>query len=553
MARTLLLILALSLSLSSHAQGNEESAEYGAETLYNLLVAELAGQQQQFDIALGNYLLEAHRTQDAGVAARATQIAQYIGAEQAALDAATLWSRLDPQSAQAQQAMSIEQLRAEHLADAMLALKKALELDPGLQVQYLTAYTSSLNKNSRSQLLERLSTLHNSHPDNPSISLTRAILLQQQQDLNAADTELNALLKKHLKYYPAWMLKARLLTAQNKDDAALDTVKRALKHFPKDKALGVLKARLQVKVKDIKGARKTFAQLSEQFPDDGAIRLPLALTLLELGEYSESREQFQILLEQGDLPNEAHFYLARLDLHDGQYDTALEHFLAMDGGRDYLSAQAQIVQLYVKKEAYGQAIAHLQKQRELDSDNRQTYYLMEVELLNRQKRYDDAADLLNEALSDYQDNVDLRYSRAMVAEKLGNYPQLEQDLTFIINAEPENATALNALGYTLADRAQRLEEALKLIQRARELAPEDPAILDSLGWVYFRLGKLQEALNNLRQAYNLMPDPEIAAHLGEVLWQQGMFKEARNIWEEALSKQPNNLIIKRTMERLIKP
>lgn len=553
MARTLLLILALSLSLGSHAQGDEESAEYGAETLYNLLVAELAGQQQQFDIALGNYLLEAHRTQDAGVAARATQIAQYIGAEQAALDAAILWSRLDPQSALAQQAMSIEQLRAEHLADAMLALKKALELDPGLQVQYLTAYTSSLNKNSRSQLLERLSTLQNSHPDNPSISLTRAILLQQQQDLNAADTELNALLKKHVKYYPAWMLKARLLTAQNKDDAALDTVKNALKHFSKDKALGVLKARLQVKVKDIKGARKTFAQLSAQFPDDGAIRLPLALTLLELGEYPESREQFQILLEQGELPNEAHFYLARLDLHDGQYDAALEHFLAMDGGRDYLSAQAQIVQLYVKKEAYGQAIAHLQKQRELDSDNRQTYYLMEVELLNRQKRYDDAADLLNEALSDYQDNVDLRYSRAMVAEKLGNYPQLEQDLTFIINAEPENATALNALGYTLADRAQRLEEALKLIQRARELAPEDPAILDSLGWVYFRLGKLQEALNNLRQAYNLMPDPEIAAHLGEVLWQQGMFKEARSIWDEALHKQPNNLIIKRTMERLIKP
>ena len=207
----------------------------------------------------------------------------------------------------------------------------------------------------------------------------------------------------------------------------------------------------------------------------------------------------------------------------------------------------------MRKDGIDDAIDHLHKERELDSDNRQTYYLMEVELLNRQKRYDAAASLLNEALGDYQDNVDLRYSRAMVSEKLGNYPQLEQDLSFIISVEPENATALNALGYTLADRAQRLEEALKLIQRARELSPEDPAILDSLGWVYFRLGKLQEALNNLRQAYALMQDPEIAAHLGEVLWQQGLFKEARKVWDDALEKQPGNLVIKRTMDRLIKP
>lgn len=553
MARILLVILALSLSISARAQDNDDSATFGSETLYNLLVAEFAGQQQQFDIALGNYLLEAHRTQDAGIAARATQIAQYIGAEQAALDAATLWSRLDPQSALAQQALCIEQLRAEHLTEAMLALKEALRLDPNMTVQFITAYTSTLNKNTRGQLIERLAVLQGNLPQNPSISLAHAILLQQQQDLVAADAELNQLLKKHGKYYPAWMLKARLLTARNQDEEALSTVKKALKLFRNDKALGVLGARLQVKLKDIKGARSSFASLVENYPDDGAIRLPLALTLLELGEYDDSREQFEILLEQGELPNEANYYLGRLDLHDAKFDDALQHFLAMDGGRDYLAAQAQIVQLYVRKDGIDDAIDHMHKQRELDSDNRQTYYLMEVELLNRQKRYDAAASLLNEALGDYQDNVDLRYSRAMVSEKLGNYPQLEQDLSFIISVEPENATALNALGYTLADRAQRLEEALKLIQRARELSPEDPAILDSLGWVYFRLGKLQEALNNLRQAYALMQDPEIAAHLGEVLWQQGLFKEARKVWDDALEKQPGNLVIKRTMDRLIKP
>ena len=124
------------------------------------------------------------------------------------------------------------------------------------------------------------------------------------------------------------------------------------------------------------------------------------------------------------------------------------------------------------------------------------------------------------------------------------------DLAFIIDKNPKNATALNALGYTLADRTKRLDEALKLIQQARAIAPSDPAIMDSLGWVYFRLGRMQESLELLKKAYVDFPDAEVAAHLGEVLWVMGLHKEAREIWNQGIKKQPKSQILLDTLSRL---
>jgi len=223
----------------------------------------------------------------------------------------------------------------------------------------------------------------------------------------------------------------------------------------------------------------------------------------------------------------------------------------MQGGREYLAAQSSIMQIYVHNEQYEQAIAHVRSQRSIDPDNRQAYFLMEVELLNRTQQFDQSLQVLNQALNDYADNTDLRYSRAMVSEKLGDFSQLEADLTYIIDRDPDNATALNALGYTLADRTPRLEEALALIIKAKDLKPQDPAIIDSLGWVYYRMGRLDEALPLLRQAFQLFPDPEVAAHLGEVLWHLGQQTEAKVVWQQGLEQRPSSDVIKATMDRLI--
>ncbi|MNV76908.1 bacteriophage N4 receptor, outer membrane subunit [compost metagenome] len=138
----------------------------------------------------------------------------------------------------------------------------------------------------------------------------------------------------------------------------------------------------------------------------------------------------------------------------------------------------------------------------------------------------------------------------MLAEKRNDLAQLEKDLRFIIEREPENAMALNALGYTLADRTTRYDEAKQLVEQAHKLNPEDPAILDSLGWVNYRMGNLDEAERLLRQALQEFPDHEVAAHLGEVLWARGKQAEARKVWADALQKQPDSAILRDTLQRL---
>jgi len=222
----------------------------------------------------------------------------------------------------------------------------------------------------------------------------------------------------------------------------------------------------------------------------------------------------------------------------------------MKGGREYLAAQGAIINIHMKQGNHSQALNHVRQQRTIDNENQQAYFLMEVDILNRSGEYDASLKVLNAALKAYQDSTDLRYSRAMVAEKLGNLDQLEKDLNHIISLEPDNATALNALGYTLADRTSRLDEALVLIEKALQLAPKDPAILDSLGWVYFRMGKLKQALTLLEQAFALFPDAEVAAHLGEVLWALEDRAQAKAIWSKALNKTPDSDILKDTLLRL---
>jgi tetratricopeptide (TPR) repeat protein len=176
-------------------------------------------------------------------------------------------------------------------------------------------------------------------------------------------------------------------------------------------------------------------------------------------------------------------------------------------------------------------------------------YLLEGELLRRAGLYQEAGEFYDAALEALPDSHELLYARALNAERLDDLAKAESDLQRIISADPDNAQALNALGYTLADRTQRYDEALGYIRRALELQPDAPEILDSMGWVQYRLGNYPEALNYLRRAVETMPDAEIAAHLGEVLWVSGDQGAARVVWEEALKKEPAHDALLRTMKQ----
>jgi tetratricopeptide (TPR) repeat protein len=546
----------LFLGAQSFAAVQDDTAEsleptnYSVNTFYALLVAEMAGQRQLYDVALGNYLLESHRTQDAGVTARATQIAQFIGADQAALDAATLWVKLDPKNPLAQQALSSELVKAARFSESALHLQKALDLEPLLNVNFISLLGVDMSEGSRELWLESLTPLVSRYKANQALLFNIASLHQQQENYDEALNICSELLKHHPEFYPAWSLKSRLQATQEKFDDAIKTINAALKQFKNDKSFLLLKARLLIKNKEIEQASDTFYKLHTANPHDAQILLPLALTQLEQKKYDDAKLSLQKLLNLHQMQSEAHYYLARIEQYNGNDKAALNHYLAMKGGREYLAAQGAIINIYLSQNDSDKALAHVRQQRTIDNENQQAYFLMEVDILNRTGQYDVSLSVLNAALTAYQDSTDLRYSRAMVAEKLGNLEQLEQDLQHIINLEPDNATALNALGYTLADRSTRLDEAEALIEKALLIAPKDPAILDSLGWVYFRLGKLKESLELLQQAFAMFPDAEVAAHLGEVLWAMGDKQQAKNVWRKALEKTPESQILNNTLLRL---
>ncbi|MEY8262705.1 MAG: tetratricopeptide repeat protein [Bermanella sp.] len=527
-----------------------DSTAYSVNTLYALLVAEVAGQRQLFDLALGNYLLEAHRTQDPGVAERATQIAQYIGAEQAALDASTLWVKLDASNPLAQQALSLELVKAARFSESSLHLQAALDLNPQLDMNFMTVQGVSMSEGSRELWLQSLTPLLSHYNSSQSLLFNVANLHKQQKNNQLALQLIDQLLAQDEGFYGAWTLKARLHASQGEVDNALSATQAALQQFPNDKAFTILKARLLIKKQDIPQARQVFQSLAEEHPRDSHILLPLALTQLELEDFDGAQISLEKLLALGAMQDEAHYYLGRIAQLKDEPQNALKHYLAMAGGREYLAAQGGVVQVYIKLGQTQQALQHIRQQRQQDIQNRQAYFLMEVDLLNRSGQYQASLEVLNDALKAYQNNTDLRYSRAMVSEKLGDIVQLEEDLAFIIDKNPKNATALNALGYTLADRTKRLDEALKLIQQARAIAPSDPAIMDSLGWVYFRLGRMQESLALLKKAYGSFPDAEVAAHLGEVLWAMGLHKEAKEIWHQGIKQQPHSQILLDTLSRL---
>ena len=178
-------------------------------------------------------------------------------------------------------------------------------------------------------------------------------------------------------------------------------------------------------------------------------------------------------------------------------------------------------------------------------------YLTEGELLRTSKRYEKAMEVYNTALGIIPENTDLLCARALTAERIGRVDILERDIKTILKTQPDNGHALNALGFTLADQTERYEEAYGYLKRAIEILPDDPAVIDSLGWVNYRLGRFDEAIRLLRKALSRFDDGEIAAHLGEVLWASGAQEDAKKVWEKSLLKFPNDSYLLDVMRRLI--
>ncbi|MGV8918732.1 MAG: tetratricopeptide repeat protein [Pseudomonas sp.] len=524
-------------------------SSFTPDTVVSLLTAELAGQRNRFDVALDNYVTQAIKTQDPGVSERAYRIAEYLGADQAALDTSLIWSKNDPANPDAQRAAAIQLARAGRYDESMVYMEKVLQGQGDTHFDFLALSAAETDTDTRNGLLKSFDSLLVKYPKNGQLIFGKALLLQQNGNTDVALKLLEDNPPGDGEIAPI-LLRARILQGMNRGKEAMPLLEKSIKQYPDDKRLRLTYARMLVEQNRMQDAKVQFSSLVQQFPDDDELRYSLALVCLENKAWDEAVGYLEDLISRDSHVDSAHLNLGRVAEERNDPEKALTEYAQVGPGSDYLPAQLRQADILMSHGRTADASRLLASARDAQPDYAIQLYLVEAETMENNKQNDQAWAVLGKALKQHPDDLNLLYTRAMLAEKRDDLSQMELDLRAILKREPNNAMALNALGYTLSDRTTRYAEAKDLIEKAHSLNPEDPAVLDSLGWVNYRLGNLDEAERLLRQALERFPDHEVAAHLGEVLWAKGNQREARKVWGKALEQQPDSPILRSTLRRL---
>lgn len=520
-----------------------------SRTLEALLLSEFAGHRQRADVALAGYLQQAQTTRDPGVVARATTIAHFLNQPQV-LELSRLWTEVEPDSSEAWYLLALGSLKQQKYDKLIPALDRLLDLQPDADLEQMFLSAIPTTAAGQEALLDALGAVEQKHADSPHILFARALVQTQSGQTETALTTVRKARALKPRSTQATLLEAKLLTDLGHNQEAARLLATAVKTRPDSQSLRLNYARSLVRIRDMKGAEREFGMLVEKNPGDDSLRLGLALIAFENHNDTLARSELEILTGSEEHADEAYLYLGKLAQRQGLADEAISAYENVPPGQHFLAAMAEVSNLLVQLKRPDDAARRLADARARHPEQRIALYQLEAELLSERKEHIHARQLLNDALQLFPGNTALLLSRSLVAERLNDLDQFERDVREVLRLEPDNASALNALGYTLLDRTARMDEAEAYIRRAHELRPNDPAILDSLGWVRFKRGDVEGALKDLRRAYALFADDEIAAHLGEVLWVLGQKEEARRVWNEALRQHPASDYIPRTRMRL---
>jgi tetratricopeptide (TPR) repeat protein len=526
--------------------------ELTADLMFKLLVAEFAAQEGQMHLSADAYLRSAKETSDPQLARRATQAAVYAHDLDTALTAATLWVTLAPDDRDAHQSLAALLIRAGRDEEAMSHLRKLVELTTKdeREQSFMILARQLAHSTKPDQALKQMQELTTPYRNNPHAIYATAWLANRLGKNQTSSKLLKRLLKQEPKNGEALILHARVMHGLGHDDMAVDSLRRALALDPENDRMRLTYARMLIDTHRLKEARKEFRKLNQRLPDNGDVIYALGLLAMEANDADDAEPYFMDLLRLNEREDEARFALGQLAQQRKHPDEALKWYQSVPQGGRYMEAQTHAAQLIAESKGIDQALDYLRKLQLTTTEEKIQRYQAEAQLLASAMRFNDAMAIYDNALSHYPDDADLLYARALIAESIGRIDLLERDLKRILHKDPNNVQALNALGYTLADRTDRHEEAFNYIKQAYKLRSNDPAILDSMGWGLYHLGRLDEALKYLRRAASMQRDPEISAHLGEVLWVRGDKHEAKKIWNDALKLEPEHRMLKETMHRL---
>lgn len=529
--------------------GISAEASRRAETLYLLLAGELAGQKGQYDVALDAYMKLMRDSPDARLAERATQIALYAKQADKALETATVWLEQAPDNMAARKIVAMLLLKNGRYDEALAHLGQVLQGGGGdaetALVELVRMISQELSKEDAARVMAQLA---ERFPQRAEVRYAYALLAMEQGEVTLARAEVDQALRLHPDWARARVLQAQLAARAGDWAMAKAILQQALRVDPGNSHLRLVLAEQLVREGNHKAAEQQFRRILRKEPEHEDAAFGLAMALLQSHQEDAARKVLTHLAEGSRWSAQAAYYLGLVESRHNHYEEALNWFEQVNSGALAMDAQVNAVSALMALHRDADAVEKLGQLRKRFPEEALRFFLMEAEILTRNGDYAGAFDVLTESLQALPGRPELLYTRALVAEHLDRLDVMEQDLNELLTQDPNDANALNALGYTLADKSNRYSEALSLLTRALALRPDEAAILDSYGWLQYRMGNHESAIEYLRRAYQHNQDAEIAAHLGEVLWVSGKRSEAKAVWRKAARQAPGNEYIKRVME-----
>lgn len=526
--------------------------ELSSQMLYTFLLADIAAQRGQTELAAQAYLELAKATRDLRAVRRAAQLAYESRQMEQTLEAFKLWHELEPNAVMPKQM----------LATVLVSGGKLEEARPYL-VELLAADTANAGRN-----FIQVYPLFGRYADKVAVYKTLRELAQpyprvaemhwvlaQAAEAAAQHEEALSEVRQARALRPEWelsvLLEAQLLQTKA-PAAALASTKKFLDDYPEAHEVRLYYARSLLEHKQYQESRNQFQQLLKVKPDNAELAFAVALLSIQMGELDRAEKELMQTLSAGKKDGATvHYYLGQLHEAKKNEAVAVQEYQQVKEGEYVFPSRMRIAYLLVKAGRLNDAREVLLQTAAKNNQQRAQLILTEAQILRDAKQYDEAFKVLSKGLEKLPDNPELLYEAAMVADKQGKTATFEQMLRKLIKLEPEHAHAYNALGYSLLERKERMAEAMQLVEKAYQLAPDDAAIMDSMGWGYYLSGNLAKGVEFMRRAYATYPDPEVAAHLGEVLWQQGAREEAKNIWHENLKKNPDSAALKAVIKKFL--
>lgn len=535
-----------------HTTGKPASAEAGGnnDLMYGLLVGEVALQRGQLDSALQVYSKAARESKDPDVIERAARIADVALNAELGVEMARLWVARSPKDLEAHQFLANGLMRSGKSDAAVQEFEFILATFNDNKQSYFRVASQLAREKNQDAALEVMGKLAHKHADDPYAQLAYAQLAARYNRMPLALDTVDVALKMKNDWPDALVLRAHILQMQNKTDEALSIYNTALSGPLADNSnMRMAYARLLLDIKRFDEAYIQYGKLAERESNNGDILYATALLALQTNHYDHAEKLLLQLLKLHERTFEASYYLGQIAEKNNFGEEAMDWYDQVSSGEFYFNARLRTSALMAKQGSVDEALSKLHVVKASSPQETMQLYLMEGDIYLEAGNHQKAYDIYEKALKEMPDSTNLLYAHAIAAEKLNRVDIAERDLRDVLKLDPNNVQALNALGYTLADRTDRYSEALSYIQRAMTLDPKDAAIIDSMGWVQFRLGNHNEAIAYLRQALELTQDSEVAAHLGEVLLAAGKKDEAVNVLKGALKTWPDNKSIIAVMRR----